>query len=78
MPSPASFPEGLTGLVLNNIKGLSRPALKITLAGARKNEISCFSTADAIEGLLSITTPQETAFDLIEITFKGEPPVKGV
>lgn len=69
MPSPP-ISESLTSR-MRSLAHLSRPVIHIALARAKPNHINTYSTADTIEGLVSLTAAQDTAFDSVQIAFTG-------
>lgn len=49
----------------------SQPKIEIDLAGQKPGHVNCYTTAESIEGIVTITVEHETRFDDIEIVFEG-------
>ncbi|KAJ5950538.1 uncharacterized protein N7479_008951 [Penicillium vulpinum] len=49
----------------------SQPMIEIDLTGPKPGHFNCYTTADSIDGTVTVTVEHETPFDEVEIVFDG-------
>jgi hypothetical protein len=53
----------------------SQPIIEIDLTGPKPGHVNCYTTADSIDGTVTVTVEHETPFDEVEIVFDGIIPI---